>query len=294
MPGRVALAEQQPGASLNVVATIAPLHSLVAALMTDIGEPHFLLAKAASAHHYSLRPSDAKHLANADLIVQIGGLESFLQKSISTIADSATVLSLAQTDGVTQLHARGFQHHGDSDHDSQHSGDGIDPHLWLDPLNAIAWVEKLATELSALDPDNTTLYASNSAALTVRLESLHDGLQNTFANLTNQRFIALHDAFQYLEHRYGLQTRGVMLDSSEQRVGVASLRRLAKLRQSEQINCLVTDPGSSRSVLNSFAGAADITSVELDILGNTLEPGPDLYFELMRTLSEKLAQCLSS
>lgn len=302
----------------NVVATIAPLHSLVAALMAGAGEPYFLLEKAVSAHNYSLRPSDARRLADANLIVQIGpGLESFLQKSIASIADSATVISVARADGTTRLIARQFRHDEDHHdfhkvHDEQHGdqsrieatettrsathplGDGVDPHLWLDPLNAIVWINVLAQQLERMDPGNSAIYAGNRDTLTAKLQTLHEHLQETLAPVIGQRFIALHDAFQYLEHRYGLQARGVMLDSNEQRVGVASLRRLAKLANKEQINCMITDPGSSKSALKSFAGAAGITTLEIDILGSRLEPGPDLYFALMKELGENLAQCLAA
>ena len=56
----------------KVVASIAPVHSLVASIMKDVGTPALLVSANASPHAYSLRPSEARLLADADVIFRVG------------------------------------------------------------------------------------------------------------------------------------------------------------------------------------------------------------------------------
>ena len=69
-------------ADINVVASIKPLHSLVAAVMEGVGT-YLIVEGAGSPHTYALKPSQAGNLQNADLVFWIGDrLETFLEKPI--------------------------------------------------------------------------------------------------------------------------------------------------------------------------------------------------------------------
>ena len=69
----------------RVVATIKPIHSLVAAVMGDLGSPTLIVKGAASAHTYSLRPSDAGAIEAADIVFWTGhDMEVFLEDSLAT------------------------------------------------------------------------------------------------------------------------------------------------------------------------------------------------------------------
>ena len=283
---------QAPAKTPAVVATIAPLHSLVSALLQGTEPAHLLLASAASVHSYALKPSDARHLSEADIIVQIGpGLEGFLQKTLATVATSAELISVADSAGTTLLAARGFDARGD---EIPSTGDSpYDAHLWLDPLNNLGWLSELTEHLIQQDPANASIYEKNRLALTERLNTLDTYISATLSSVAGQRFIAQHDSYQYLEKRYGLGVIGVMLDTHEQRMGIASLRALTKRAKDQQARCIVTAPGSTTSVLESVSGLANIPQVEIDILGTKRQPGPELYFELMRDIAGQLTTCLS-
>ena len=89
-------------AAPDVVVSIAPVHSLVAAVMTGVGEPKLLVPPGASPHAFSLRPSDARALSNAEIVVRVGtDLETFLDKPLKALA-SGTVVTLANAPGITQ------------------------------------------------------------------------------------------------------------------------------------------------------------------------------------------------
>ncbi len=296
-PASIASTQSAAGEPPVIVATIAPLHSLVSSLVSGTRPAHLLLANSTSAHSYAMKPSDAKHLAKADIIVQVGpAMEGFLQKTIASVASTAELISAANTDGTRLLAVRQFSDH-DGDHENHGSvsvGDAYDPHIWLDPLNNQAWINELASRLKQNDPVNAEIYEKNRLALNERLRLLDSSIAETLAPLAGQRFIAQHDSYQYLENRYGMGVVGVMLDTHEQRMGVASLRKLKQRAKQQQARCIVTAPGSTTSVLESISGLAKIQRIEIDVLGIHLQPGPELYFELMLGIAKQLAECLGS
>ena len=50
-------------AKINVVASVKPVHSLVAAVMEGVSIPDLIVKGAASPHTYSLKPSQAEQIA---------------------------------------------------------------------------------------------------------------------------------------------------------------------------------------------------------------------------------------
>jgi zinc transport system substrate-binding protein len=119
-------------ADVKVVASIKPVHSLVAAVMQGVGSPDLIVDGAASPHTYSLKPSQARRLQDADLIFWIGHeLEAFLEKPIDGIATGATAVSLLDSHGLTKVKFRdggAFEDHGHDDHghDEKHDDHGHD------------------------------------------------------------------------------------------------------------------------------------------------------------------------
>jgi len=119
-----------------VVATIKPVHSLVAAVMEGVGEPQLLIEGGQSPHTFSMRPSDASALENAELVVWIGpDLELFLEQPLASLTDGDSDLALQNIEGLTLFEPReggnfeAHDHaHGDAaaddhnghDHDNEH------------------------------------------------------------------------------------------------------------------------------------------------------------------------------
>lgn len=126
---------------VRVVASIKPVHSLVSAVMAGVGEPHLLVRGAMSPHTFSLRPSDAAVLQNADVVFLIGeSMETSLARPIDTLAGDARVIALSEAEGLvhrplreggtfeTHAHGADDDHDGDEHHegDEHHDGDGHD------------------------------------------------------------------------------------------------------------------------------------------------------------------------
>lgn len=287
-------------AAPRVVASILPVHSLVAAVMEGVGAPDLLIPAAVSPHAYALRPADARALSGADAVFWIGSaLETFLQKPLDSLAGDARVVALLDAPDLRRLETRPAAawtgppdgaRHDEADHD--HAG-GINPHVWLDPRNAAAMVRWIAATLSDIDAANAQRYEANAAAALARLEALDRELATRLAPVAGRPYVVFHDAYQYLEARYGLTPVGAVTLQPDRPAGARHVRTLRAAIAESGAACAFREPQMAPPLLAAVVEGTTARVAVLDPLGTDLEPGPDAYFTLMRTLAETLAACLS-
>lgn len=283
-----------------VVATILPLHSLVAGVMDGVATPQLLLPAGASPHAYALRPSDARALSRAKVVFWIGeALENFLERPLATLAKGARVVEVLDMDGVAKLAVREGgvwaaheDAHGHARDAHGHGHAGLDAHVWLDPANARAIVRAAAAALAAADPANGARYAANARALEGRLDALETRIAARLAPVSGRAYIVFHDAYQYFERRYGLTPAGSVTVSPGRPPGA---RRLAELRakiRGAGAACVFIEPQFEPRLAHTVIEGTGARLGTLDPVGAGLAPGKDAYFTLMETLADSLARCL--
>ena len=282
-----------------MVVSIKPVHSLVAGVMKGVGEPHLLIRGFASPHHYALRPSDARALANADAIFWIGEpVEHFLISALETTKARAVALLEAPDVHVLPAREGGVWKtlgggRDDDDHDHDHGHGHEDGHIWLDPRNAIAIAETAARVLSEADPGNAARYRENARDLAARLAALENELAATLSTAGQAPYVVFHDAYQYFEARFGLNAIGAIAVHTGRAPGAGRLRELRREIVDSGARCVFREPqfepGLVQTIIEGTGTAADV----LDPLGADIPPGDDAYFTLMRRLAGSLASCLS-
>jgi zinc transport system substrate-binding protein len=290
--------------------------------MAGVGEPDLIVSAGASSHSHQLRPSQARALQSADMVVWVGEeLTPWMAEAVSTLAEDARVIGLLQLDGTTVLPFRegavfggGDAHddhahadekhddhaHGDHAHDDQahedhgHDHDGRDPHAWLSPENAMVWMGRIAEDLAELDPANASLYRANAAAGRDEIAGIAAEISARLGPLRDARFVVFHDAYQYFETSFGLAAVGAISlgDASD-----PSPARIAELRAhiaEEEIDCVLAEPQFNPGLVAAVAEGSNARTGILDPLGAGLTPGPMLYTELLRGLAADLGDCLAA
>lgn len=280
----------------RVVASLPPLHGLAAAVMEGVAEPQLLVRSGGSEHAYVLRPSDAGALAAADLVLWVGpGLESFLAKPLATLARPGAVLTIAQVPGLALLPRRtgeGWGGHEAEDGDAPDHG-AVDLHLWLDPENAIAMLGAIAERLAGVDPGRAAQYRENAEQAAARIAGLDRELGNLLAPVRGVPFLVFHDAYQYLERRYGLTAIGAVAIDPERPPGARHLRGLREQARASGARCIFAEPQFKPDLVETLREGTDLRAGTLDPLGAALPPGPSHYEAIMRALGESLRGCLS-
>ena len=280
----------------KVVASIKPVHSLIANVMAGAGVPQLIIDGAQSPHTYAMRPSNAAALQSADAVFWIGdGVETFMIRPLDALAGNAIVIELGEIAGLVRL---GFREdgpfegdeHGDGDSDDD--GGEIDQHLWLDPVNAAMMVAEIAATLATVDRARADLYAANGRATITRIGALSGEIAADLAGLAEVPFVVFHDAYQYFENRFDVHAVGsitVVPDTPPSAQRVQEIRQRIRDTGAE---CVFAEPQFNARTVDLAAEATGGRVGVLDPLGAEIDAGPDHYFALMRAMAATMGQCL--
>jgi zinc transport system substrate-binding protein len=299
---------------IEVVVSIKPVHSLVAGVMEGVGEPVLLVRGTGSEHSYSLRPSQARALDQADVVFWVGEtLETFLAKPLRALAGDAEIVELGKVPGLTLLRAREggmweAHEHGDGhaeadadrgegeragEHEGERAGEHqgapadaghaaedlapreTDMHLWLDPANAEVLVTAIASALGAADPRNAAAYEANAARLREQLAELDRWLENRVAAIADRPYVVFHDAYQYFERRYGVNAVGAITINPTVRPGAQRLSELREQLERLDAACVFAEPQFEPALVDTVIEGTGADKGVLDPLGADLDAGPD-------------------
>lgn len=299
----------------RVATDIPPVHSLASIVMQGVGTPELILPPGASPHDFALRPSDAATLQEADLIFWVGeNLTPWLEDAKASLAQDATSIALFSVSGTQHFayrdsvvfeikdthkhdhgHGHGHDHdhghdHGHShDHDHDHSAE--DPHAWLDPVNAQLWLDAMAEALAQADPENAVTYRANAEAGKATLADLQATITAQLQAAGDVSFVVYHDAYQYFEQRFGIQTRGAITVGDATSPGAARIAALRDMVASENIACVFAEPQFNPTLINAVFEEANVRVGVIDPVGALIEPGPALYTTLLSQMADALAEC---
>jgi zinc transport system substrate-binding protein len=317
-------------AETKVVASIKPIHSLISYVMDGVGTPGLLVGGSSSPHTFQLKPSHATMLQEADIVFWIGeDLESFLETPLESIAKEAKQVTLMESEDIEMLKFReknvfddhddhgdehddhdehGDEHdeheeheeHGDEhdehedEHDDHAHHDGhnhgeFDIHFWLDPEIAKTIVQIAAKEISEIDPANASKYEANAAKALNKLDQL---INDTRGKINKDAtYVVFHDAFQYFEQRFGIEVIGALTVNPEILPGAKQLAEIREVIEHEAVNCLFSEPQFNPTIAETIASDTGVKAAVLDPLGAELEPGKDLYFDLISDMASSFESC---
>ena len=291
----------------NVAVDIAPVHSLVARVMQDVGAPDLIIRSGASPHDYRLRPSEAKALQDANLVIWMGKeLTPWMEDAVKTLSTEAAILTLLEKDETTLLEFREsvlFEEHDhdnhsdkdhaeteDQDHD-EHAHGAHDPHAWLSPKNAKIWLNLIAAQLSTADPDNASTYFVNAAAAVTEIDTLMADVSTMLDPIRGNSFIVFHDAYQYFETVFEFPASGAISLGDATDPSPARIARVQDRNQEQKIQCVLAEPQFKKGLVVTVLEGTDAKTSIIDPLGDALEPGPALYPQLIRNMAKTLVDC---
>ena len=178
--------------------------------------------------------------------------------------------------------------HGHDDHDGHAHGE-FDPHIWLDPINAKAILNEMAEHLIENDPKNEAKYKSNLAKALQEIDKLTIDVMTDLSNSVSS--IVFHDAYQYFEERFNVKVLGAFTVNTDVMPGAEQLAEIREIIEHDKVACVFSEPQFNPDIINAVAKDMKIKTGVLDPLGATLDPGKDLYFNLIRNMSASFKGC---
>ena len=292
-----AAANQAHAEAPFVVADVAPIHSLVAQVMAGVGEPHLLIPAKVSPHGYSLKVSQARVLNDADLVFWVGEtLTPWLEKALETLADDAKAIELLNVEEITLLGADEEEdedgHEEEShDEDEHHHGDA-DPHIWLDPENAAVLITAIAEALAEADAENAEVYRRNAEAARGGLAALSTEVGAQMESSSGLQYVVFHDGYRYFEHRFGLGRAIAITGGHAAKPGARRLSEVRQIMRDTPTRCVFAERQFGSKSVDAIVRGSEARKAELDPMGESLAPGPDLYAGLIRALANSFSACL--
>ena len=334
-------------AAPDVVADIAPIHSLVAQVMSGVGEPYLLIPAAQDPHTKALRPSQAKELEKAEIVFWMGeDMSPWLEGTLDNLAGDAHKIEFLHEEVTKTLpfrddaifeddhddhdghddhkeehddhddhdedHAehkhdhddheddhdehddhKGHDDHDDhkDDHDDHHHHGENDPHAWLDPQNAIAWLELIAEELSEHDPANAALYQENAKQGQTKINAVAKSVASQLAESKDKKYVVFHDAYQYFAESFGVPIVGSLAISDATAPSAARVTEIQLFAQENTVACAFAEPQQNTKILTSIFDGTAVQVATLDPLGATLDPSLDLYTNLLEQMARSILDC---
>ena len=311
-------------AEIKVVASIKPIHSLASYLMDGVTKPKLIVDGYSSPHGFALKPSHAKMLQEADIIFWVGeDLENFMEKPLDSIAKKADKIELLEIKGLNKLkfrernifaehddhddhghkedghkdddhddHAKkedGHDDHDDHDgHEGHHHGE-FDPHIWLDPINAKVILFQMSKHLIENDSKNETIYRANLSKAYKEIDKLTNDVKSELNKSVAS--IVFHDAYQYFEKRFNVNILGAFTVNTDVMPGAEQLSEIREIIEHDKVACVFSEPQFNPNIIKAVAKDMNIKTGVVDPLGATLNPGKDLYFDLIKNMSKSFKGC---
>jgi zinc transport system substrate-binding protein len=275
--GREPAAGSPEEASLRLVASFYPLQWATQQVAGRHAEVDSLTKPGAEPHDLELTPQDVGRVADADLVVYLGGFQPAVDDAVSSegAGHGFDVAPAAQLDLVFTPIEEGEEH-------TDEAG-ATDPHFWLDPTRLASVGEALARRLSKLDPAHAADYRSNADRLTTRLDRLDGEFATGLADCANTDLITSHNAFGYLARRYALTQVGITGLTPDAEPRPADLAAVASFVRAHRVRTIYYETLVSPRIAETVANETGAATAVLDpIEGLTSRSAGRDYLAVMR------------
>lgn len=290
VPQAKPLAATAPGTDVgspNVVVTTTTIAALASSVAGSRIQIHTLVPLGASPETYEPTPRDVVMLEHADLLIENGaGLEAWLQKIIAS-ARSPRLSVLVLSSGLPVMSSSGA---------SAPNGFG-NPHLWLDPAFAQAYVRRISDALVRLDPAGAAIYKRNSAAQLQRLRSLDVWIRSRVSTVppADRVMITFHDAWFYFDRRYGILDLGSVVTAPGREPSAADFAALIAKAKANHVRAIFGEPEYSPKLVEQLASSAHVRIVA-NLYDDSLGQSPQLssYEGMLRYDVDTIVQALKN
>jgi zinc/manganese transport system substrate-binding protein len=259
---------------LPVVASFSILGDLVRVVGGERVAVITLVGPNQDAHAFEAKPSDAKRLLAAKLVITNGlGFEPWAARLVKSAGYKGEVM--VATRGVSALHMK-----EDNAHDAQagHTHEELDPHAWQNPNNVVLYVRNIATALSMVDAAGASQYQANAEAYVKELQGLDDWEKMQISTIAQakRKVLTSHDAFGYFAMHYGVQFLAPQGVSTQAEPSAKQVAPLIQQIKREKIRAVFVENMSNTQLvaqLSKDAGATVGASLYADALSTANQPG---------------------
>lgn len=252
------LSARLPAASLRVVTTVAPITSIVENVAGDRAQVTGIVPEGVNSHTFRPVPSDARTMAEADLII-LNGLDleiPTLKLARANKRPDTPVLLLANRTVTERDYVFDFSFPRDQGHPN--------PHLWPDPVHGMSYARLVRDALSGADPEGRAVYQANARRYLAQLRALDGAIAAAVATVPpgNRRLLTYHDSWPYFARRYGFSVIGAVQPSSFSEPSPREVARLIDQLKRARVPAVFGSEAFPSPVLRQIAREAETTFID--------------------------------
>ena len=233
---------QEASGKIQIYASFYPLAHFAEKVGGDLAQVTNLMPVGVEPHQYEPSIKAISKIRKADLFIYNGaGLDNWAEKVISK-------LKIRLSDHIDLIKVSG----------------SVDPHFWIDPVNAIKEVEIIKDALIKIDPKNKTIYEKNAEKYIKELKALHAEYKNSLSTCKFKTIVVSHDAFRYLAARYGFETVAIRGLSTEEEPSPKKIAEIANLAKKSGVKYIFTETLISPKLAETIASEIGVKTLVLN------------------------------
>lgn len=268
----------------QVVATTTVLGDVVRTIAGPDADVEVLLPLDADPHDFQPSAQQIAAVSGADLVIAVGlGLEEGLEDALeSAAADGVAVVTIAD-----RVDPRPFL-----------DGEGLDPHVWLDPVRMADAARLIGAELEALAPGGE--FAERAEDYAATLVDLDAGIRELFEVVPPERrkVVTNHDSLGYFADRYGLEIVGTVIPggSTLAEPSSAELAELVDTIRRTGVAAIFAETTEPTALAEAVAGELGGEVAVIQLFVGSLGPpgsGAETLFDMLRVNALLVAAALA-
>jgi zinc transport system substrate-binding protein len=256
-----------------VAAGIAPMANFAREVGGDLVEVELMVAPGASPHIYQPQPDQMKMLSKASVLVLNGVKLEFWADKVVEAADNPKLIVVKTAEGLPII---------ESAHDQVHPGGN--PHVWLDPTNAMRQVKAIRDAFAKADPAHARTYETNAERFIAELTELDADIRAQVKTFRSRSFISFHPAWVYFARRYGLREAAVIEKNPGREPSPSEIREVVDAARRIRARAIFAEPQFNPKAAEVIADETGAKVLLLDPLGKP----PD--YDYIKTMRANLAQ----
>jgi zinc transport system substrate-binding protein len=234
---------------ITVAVSILPQAEFVEKIGGEHVETIVMIPPGASPATYEPTSNQLNELSEAEIYVKVGSRLPFEKAWLEKIKD-------LNEDMVLVNSSKGI--------DLRPMGEGMDPHVWNDPNNAIIMVDNIYKALVEVDPSNEETYTQNRDSYTEELKSLDRQIQETLENKSGNSFMVYHPAWGYFAERYNLNM--IPIETQGKEASAKQLSEIITFAKQENITVIFVQAQFSTQSAEAVAEEINGKVVKVDPL----------------------------
>lgn len=224
----------------DIITSCYPIYDFTSRIVGDKLEVSNIVRPGEEPHHYEPSTQDVVSLTNASLFI-INGLN--LEPYTNSLSTTIKKKMFVATEGIETI---------------DRTDGEVDPHVWLDPENAIMMMENIKNEIIKIDVRNKDYYEQNFLTNKALFESLDSEFTSTLENLSTRNLFVTHPAFGYLCKAYDLTQISISNGFAGEEPTATEVASAIDMLKQYEATTIFYEASTSNSLAKSIAAQAKI------------------------------------